>query len=257
MGLSDERASRSAGRRTCTALAVASSCRAAWLPAGLILLSRQEVVGQQIAKVPADRFSGRRLARGPGVLDRGVSPGLARTGLRRGAEHPYRVPLLGGPPRPAPRAEARMSCTFMATSSAASSTLGRDASAPGSADPRGLRRRLPGRDQAARRRIDCPRAIPSSPTGQDGGGPRAQVQIASDHGNQRVCGSRRTDVAGPDLVDSYRRSATHVAKILKGANPAELQMEQPTKFDLFVNLETARGCSASPFRNRSCCRRAK
>jgi ABC-type uncharacterized transport system substrate-binding protein len=45
---------------------------------------------------------------------------------------------------------------------------------------------------------------------------------------------------GLDLVDSYRRSATHVAKILKGANPAELPMEQPTKFDLFVNLETAR-----------------
>jgi putative ABC transport system substrate-binding protein len=45
---------------------------------------------------------------------------------------------------------------------------------------------------------------------------------------------------GLDLVDSYRRSATHVAKILKGANPAELPMEQPTKFDLFVNLKAAR-----------------
>lgn len=45
---------------------------------------------------------------------------------------------------------------------------------------------------------------------------------------------------GLDLVDSYRRSATHVAKILKGANPAELPMEQPTRFDLFVNLKTAR-----------------
>jgi putative ABC transport system substrate-binding protein len=45
---------------------------------------------------------------------------------------------------------------------------------------------------------------------------------------------------GPDLGESYRRAATHVDKILKGANPAYLPMEQPTKFDLFVNLKTAR-----------------
>jgi putative ABC transport system substrate-binding protein len=53
---------------------------------------------------------------------------------------------------------------------------------------------------------------------------------------------------GPDLVDSYRRSASHVDKILKGANPAELPMEQPTKFDLAINLKTAQalGLTISP-----------
>jgi len=44
---------------------------------------------------------------------------------------------------------------------------------------------------------------------------------------------------GPDLSNSYRRAATYVDKILKGANPADLPVEQPTQFDLVVNLGTA------------------
>ncbi|MBX3501967.1 MAG: ABC transporter substrate-binding protein [Alphaproteobacteria bacterium] len=43
---------------------------------------------------------------------------------------------------------------------------------------------------------------------------------------------------GPDLAESFRLAAAHVDKILKGANPADLPVEQPTRFDLTINLKT-------------------
>jgi putative ABC transport system substrate-binding protein len=75
---------------------------------------------------------------------------------------------------------------------------------------------------------------------------RRLVGLAAQSRLPAVYGSRESvDVGGlisygPNFADSFRRAATYVDKILKGAKPGDLPVEQPTKFELVINLKTAK-----------------
>jgi putative ABC transport system substrate-binding protein len=65
-------------------------------------------------------------------------------------------------------------------------------------------------------------------------------RVPSMHGNREAVNAGGLMYYGADLRDSYRRVATYVDRILKGAKPADMPVEQPTKFELVINLDTAK-----------------
>ena len=68
----------------------------------------------------------------------------------------------------------------------------------------------------------------------------ATNQLPSMHGIRENVEAGGLMNYGPNFLDQWRRAATFVDKIFKGAKPADLPVQQPTKFELVINLKTAK-----------------
>jgi putative ABC transport system substrate-binding protein len=66
------------------------------------------------------------------------------------------------------------------------------------------------------------------------------ARLPTMHGNREYVESGGLMSYGPNLPDLFRRAAEYVDKILRGAKPADIPVEQPTRFDLVINLKTAK-----------------
>ena len=68
----------------------------------------------------------------------------------------------------------------------------------------------------------------------------SRLQIAVGLSLSLLCGRRWPDAYGPNTLDPVRRAAGYVDRILKGEKPADMPVQAPTKYELVINLKTAK-----------------
>jgi putative tryptophan/tyrosine transport system substrate-binding protein len=82
------------------------------------------------------------------------------------------------------------------------------------------------------------RCAPSTPP--IGSGPEWLMNSAQSGTQNGTVGGDSLQWLGPDRIDQYRRAASYVDRILKGEKPADLPVQAPVKYELVINLKTAK-----------------